>query len=131
MRRIAIPLALAFVLTVAAPAVEARTLGATYLGGLGVKPKPKKIGVGAKGLWEGLAWKKWGDRVATARGIYDIAGFAGQPGTGYRSRVFVKALGKVECLDGDSVYTRVRYRVRKPIGGRRVFESVYSTCPEN
>jgi hypothetical protein len=69
MRRLAaILFALVAVALAPAPLAEARTLGATHLGGPGVKPKPKMIGVGAKGLWEGLAWKKWGGRVATARG---------------------------------------------------------------
>lgn len=109
-------------------AATAATLGPQFLGGPGVRSKPSKIGVGAKGGWERLRWSKWGRSEATARGIYDIAGFAGEPGTGYRGRVFVKVSGRKRCPGGALIYTRVRYRVRKPIGGRRLFKERFSTC---
>jgi len=110
-------------------AATAATLGPQFLGGPGVRSKPSKIGVGAKGGWERLRWSNWGKAEATARGIYDIAGFAGEPGTGYRGRVFVRALRRKRCASGTVIYTRVRYRLRKPIGGRRLFRERFSTCP--
>jgi hypothetical protein len=112
-----------------APALAAAaTLGPVFVGGPGTKSKPRKIAVGAKGVWEGLRWRDWGGREAVARGVYDIAGFAGEPGTGYRSRIYIRVYRRRTCPDGDRVYTRVRWRVHKPIGGRRVFRERFSTC---
>ncbi len=85
--------------------------------------------MGAKGGWERLRWSNWGKAEATARGIYDIAGFAGEPGTGYRSRIFVRVLGRKRCPGGAVIYTRVRYRLRAPLAGRRFFRERFSTCP--
>ena len=106
----------------------AATLGPTFLGGPAAKSKPRKIGVGAKGVWEGLRWRDWGKRQAVARGVYDIAGFAGQPGTGYRSRIYLRVYRRRTCANGDRIYTRVRWRVRRALGGRRVFTERFSTC---
>ncbi len=115
---------------IATPGVAAAaTLGPSYLGGPGVKGKPAKISVGAKGVWERLRWRGWTRPRATARGVYDIAGFAGEPGTGYRSRIFLKVSGRKRCADGVYVYLRVRWRVRKPLSGRRVFSERFSGCP--
>ena len=63
------------------------------------------------------------------RGIYDLVGFAFDPGTGYRSRIFVRVLGRKRCPGGAVIYTRVRYRLRAPLAGRRFFRERFSTCP--
>ncbi len=111
----------------ATAAAQAATIGPLFLGGPAVRSKPPTIGVGAKGAWERLRWSDWGKKEATAGGIYDIAGFAG--GTGYRSRILVRVLRRKRCATGAVIYTRVRYRVRTPIGGRRFFRERFSTCP--
>ena len=120
-------------LTLAATAVAAgaATKGPRFLGGPADRGKPATIGVGAKGGWQRLRWRDWGRRSATARGVYDIAGFAGEPGTGYRSRIFIRVSGRKKCAGGDRIYTRVRYRVRKPLAGRRLFRERFSTCPSS
>lgn len=128
MRRVLVPV-LVVMATVAAPAsAAAATLGPTFLGGPAAKSKPRRIGVGAKGVWEGLRWRGWGAREAVAGGVYDIAGFAGQPGTGFRSRLYLRVYRRRTCANGDRVYTRVRWRIRKPLAGRRVFTDRFSTC---
>lgn len=129
MRRLALLILVYFAACGVTATATAATLGPRYLGGPGARSKPPSIGVGAKGGWERLRWSRWGKAEATARGIYDIAGFAGEPGTGYRGRVFVKVSRRKRCPSGALVYTRVRYRLRKPIGGRRLFRERFSTCP--
>lgn len=128
MRRPLIALLVCFALAATAGSAHAATLGPTFLGGPGVKSKPGKIGVGAKGVWEQLRWSGWGRREAVGRGVYDIAGFAFEPGTGYRSRIYLVVYRRRTCADGSRVYTRVRWRVRKPIGGRRLFRKRFSSC---
>ena len=128
MRRSGIALLVCVVLLCTGASAQAATLGPVFLGGPGVKSKPRKVGVGAKGVFTQLRWRDWGKREAVARGVYDIAGFAGEPGTGYRSRLYLVAYRRRSCSDGSRVYTRVRWRVRRPIGGRRVFRERFSTC---
>ncbi len=128
MKRLGLPLLLCLTLVGATAAAQAATLGPRYLGGESVRSKPSSIGVGAKGGWERLRWSNWGKAEATARGIYDIAGFAGEPGTGYRSRIFVRVLGRKRCPGGAVIYTRVRH-LRAPLAGRRFFRERFSTCP--
>ena len=129
MRRSLVTLGLLLVMVAAAPAADAATLGPRFVGGSGERVKPPQIGVGAKGVWQGLRWTDWGRRRATARGVYDVAGFSGERGTGYRSRIFMTVSGRKACPNGSRIYTRVRWRVRKPFVGRRVFSERFSTCP--
>ena len=128
MRRALIATLACLALAAAAVAAEAATLGPALLGGPATKSKPRTIGVGAKGVWEGLRWRGWGRREAVLRGVYDIAGFAGEPGTGYRSRLYARVYRRRSCANGNRIYTRVRWRVRKPLGGRRVFTERFSSC---
>jgi len=113
---------------VAAQAEAARTLGPKFLGGPGVRQEPKQVGVGAKGVWRRLKWRRWGQKRAYARGVYDIAGFAGEPGTGYRGAIGIRAYSRKRCANGDVVYGRVLYRLRKPVVGKRVFRESFSIC---
>lgn len=130
MRRTTLTLALTLVLamTACAAIAQAATLGPQFLGGPGKKAKPKLIGVGAKGQFEKLRWRNWGKANAYGKGAYDIAGFAGEPGTGYRSSVRMRAFGLKNCGGGRKVYTKVRYRVGKSIGGRKLFSEKFATC---
>lgn len=129
MRRLSLLILVSVALAGATAAAQAATIGPLFLGGPAVRSKPPTIGVGPKGAWERLRWRDWKKKEATARGIYDIAGFAGEPGTRYRSRIFVRVLRRKRCANGAVVYTRVRYRVRTPIGGPRFFRERFSTCP--
>lgn len=130
MRRTMLALALSLSICVAVPvaAAQAKALGPTFLGGKGAKVKPKTIGVGAKGAFEKLRWRNWGKGNAYGKGIYDIAGFATDPGSGYRSSIRLRAYRLKDCGGGRSVYTRVRYRIGKPIGGKRLFSEPFATC---
>lgn len=128
MRRVLVTLVTCLALAATPAVAEAATLGPSFLGGPASKPKPRQIGVGAKGGWEGLRWRDWGRREAVARGVYDIAGFAFEPGTGYRSRIYLRVYRLRSCGNGTTVYTRVRWRVRRPLGGRRLFTERFSSC---
>ena len=122
-------LTLSLILAAAAPAAaSAQTYRPPVLGGEASKVKPKQVGVGAKGAWEGLKWTRWGKSRAYAKGIYDIAGFAGEPGTGYRGSIRIRAYGRKSCGGGRFAYTKVLYRLRKPIGGKKVFKETFGTC---
>jgi len=107
---------------------NSNTYAPAFLGGRATKVKPKRVGVGAKGVWESLRWRRWGRSRAYARGVYDIAGFAGEPGTGYRGAIAIRAYGRKACGGGRFAYTKVLYRLRKPIGGKRVFREAFGSC---
>ena len=111
-----------------AAAAEAKTYAPAFLGGKATKVRPKSIGVGAKGVWEKLTWRRWGEGRAYAKGVYDIAGFAGEPGTGYRSSIRIRAYGRKRCAAGRFAYTKVLYRLHKPLNGKRVFREAFGTC---
>ena len=87
MRRLVGPVLILALLAVPAGAATTPPRVAPYDFGTPSKVRPKTLGVGAKGELQRLTWSSWGGRYARGRGIYDIAGFAGEPGTGYHHRV--------------------------------------------
>ena len=60
----------------------------------------------------------WGGRYARGKGIYDIAGFAGEPGTGYRHSATLTFSRRATCK-GRRAYTKLVIHYSKPIGGSR------------
>jgi hypothetical protein len=91
---------------------------APYSFGTPSKVRPRTLGVGAKGELLKLSWSSWGGRYARGRGIYDIAGFAGEPGTGYRAPVTVTFSRRATCK-GRRAYTKLVIHLTKRIGGER------------
>ncbi len=59
-----------------------------------------------------------GGRYARGKGIYDIAGFAGEPGTGYRHSATLTFSRRATCK-GRRAYTKLVIHYSKPIGGKR------------
>jgi hypothetical protein len=87
--------------------------------GFGATPtlvRPGKLGVGAKGVLGGIRWSSWGGSTARGRGTYEIAGFAGEPGTGFRGRVTLTFSDRGTCK-GRLAYRRLTIRSPRPIGG--------------
>jgi hypothetical protein len=80
------------------------------------KVRPTRLGVGAKGGLEHITWSSWGGRYARGQGIYDIAGFAGDPGSGYRHSARLTFSRRATCK-GRRAYTKLVIHYSKPIGG--------------
>ena len=120
MRRVAGPaLTLALLTALALPAgASTPPRVAPYDFGTPSKVRPGKLGVGAKGVVEKITWSSWGGRYARGKGIYDIAGFAGQPGTGYRHSATLTFSRRATCK-GRRAYTKLVIHYSKPIGGKR------------
>jgi len=118
MRRLAGPVLLLALLAVPARAATTPPRVAPYDFGTPSKVRPKTLGVGAKGELQRLTWSSWGGRYARGRGVYDIAGFAGQPGTGYHHRVSVTFSRRATCK-GRRAYTKLVIHLPEPIGGKR------------
>ena len=117
MRRVVGPLLTRALLAVPAGASTPPRV-APYDFGTPSKVRPKTLGVGAKGELQKLMWSSWGGRYARGRGIYDIAGFAGEPGTGYHHRVTVTFSRRATCK-GRRAYTKLVIHLPEPIGGKR------------
>jgi hypothetical protein len=120
MRRVAGPaLTLALLTALALPAgASTPPRVAPYDFGTPSKVRPGKLGVGAKGVVEKITWSSWGGRYARGKGIYDIAGFAGEPGTGYRHSATLTFSRRATCK-GRRAYTKLVIHYSKPIGGKR------------
>ena len=118
MRRLVGPVLAVALLAVPAHAATPPPRVAPYDFGTPSKVRPKLLGVGAKGELQKLTWSSWGGQYARGKGIYDIAGFAGEPGTGYRHAVTVTFSRRATCK-GRRAYTKLVIHLSKPIGGKR------------
>ena len=120
MRHVAGPaLTLALLTALALPAgASTPPRVAPYDFGTPSKVRPGKLGVGAKGVVERITWSSWGGRYARGKGIYDIAGFAGEPGTGYRHSATLTFSRRATCK-GRRAYTKLVIHYSQPIGGMR------------
>ena len=120
MRRLVGPvLAIALLTTLALPAAASTPPRvAPYDFGTPSKVRPGKLGVGAKGQVERITWSTWGGKYARGQGIYDIASFAGEPGTGYRHSATLTFSRRATCK-GRRAYTKLVIHYSKPIGGKR------------
>ncbi|HWT22398.1 MAG TPA: hypothetical protein VN213_02720 [Solirubrobacteraceae bacterium] len=81
--------------------------------GLLLRERPRSMAVGAKGAITRMRWRRWGGPVAVGRGHYTIAGFAGEPDTGFSGTVTIRFSRPRTCRSGDRVYTRLRITTRK------------------
>ena len=81
---------------------------------------PRRLGVGAKGGLERLRWRDWGRFQTWARGWYTIAGFIGEPNSGYSGPVRVRFYARKTCRGGKRVYSWRPSASRKasPLPGR-------------
>ncbi len=78
-------------------------------GSLPYVTKPRKLGIGAKGLVERLRWYSWDRSVAKGRGYYSIAGSQGIPPTkGVAGPVRMRFFSRRTCSDGTRIYVRFK-----------------------
>ena len=90
---------------------------ARWSGGPPAGTRPKLLGIGAKGAIRDITWRSWDGSTAKGNGVYEIAGFAGRPGTGYKGPVDLTFSGKHTC-GASVIYTTLTLHLIKPDAGK-------------